>query len=355
MSSEANDMNTIHRGNYEEFFILYMDNELSGEQIKMVDAFLAAHPDLKMEFDALMSTKLPTEEFSFDKKDLLAENMKLASVDEELLLYIDNELSTDQKKTVEMELVLNKNYQQQHQVLLQTKLDPSEIITYPHKKELYRQTVTTVPFKVWMRVAAAVVVIAISGLLYFRNSSSPTVNGDPQTSVAAEAGERKNASEKDKDQSIVESIQAESSNSQRLAVAKPEQETTKSLPVINKKKVQKENPVQQSNLLAQNTEAIQPDQIDRPLVTAIEINEKERSITETTAAVNRNHVTSSFLERTINEPAVDTKESIANNDRKGSIKGFLRKATRMIEKRTGFDPTNEDGELLIAAVAINLK
>ena len=61
-------MNTIHLGNYEEFFILYMDNELNEEQVKMVDEFLAAHPDLKAEFEILMSTKLPMEEFSFDKK-----------------------------------------------------------------------------------------------------------------------------------------------------------------------------------------------------------------------------------------------------------------------------------------------
>jgi hypothetical protein len=41
--------------------------------------------------------------------------------------------------------------------------------------------------------------------------------------------------------------------------------------------------------------------------------------------------------------------------KKGSVKGFLRKATRLIEKRTGFDPTNENGELLLGVVAVKLK
>src|SRR5438874_7710740 len=104
MSFENNDMNTIHLGNYEEFFILYVDSELSEDQVKMVDEFLGVHPDLKAELEILKSTKLPMEEFSFDKKDLLADNMKLSSVDEELLLYIDNELPADKKKTVELEL-----------------------------------------------------------------------------------------------------------------------------------------------------------------------------------------------------------------------------------------------------------
>ena len=91
MSFESNDMNTIHLGNYEEFFILYMDNELGKDQVKMVDEFFVAHPDLRAEFEILMSTKLPLEDFSLDKKDLFAQSMKLSSVDEELLLYIDNE------------------------------------------------------------------------------------------------------------------------------------------------------------------------------------------------------------------------------------------------------------------------
>ena len=42
------------------------------------------------------------------------------------------------------------------------------------------------------------------------------------------------------------------------------------------------------------------------------------------------------------------------NDKKGSFRGFLRKATRFIERRTGINPTNEDDELLIGAVAIKL-
>jgi len=166
MSFEPNDMNTIHLGNYEEFFILYMDNELSEEQVKMVDEFLLAHSDLKAEFEILMSTKLPLEKLSFDKKDLLADNMKQTLVDEELLLYIDDELPADKKKTVELGIASNKDYQLQHQLLLQTKLDSSEKIKYPNKKELYRRTEKRIPIKIWIRVAAAAVIAAIVGLLF---------------------------------------------------------------------------------------------------------------------------------------------------------------------------------------------
>jgi hypothetical protein len=48
------------------------------------------------------------------------------------------------------------------------------------------------------------------------------------------------------------------------------------------------------------------------------------------------------------------KDDVASNN-KGSFKGFLRKATRVIGRRTGIDPTSNDGEeLLIGAVALKL-
>ena len=43
-----------------------------------------------------------------------------------------------------------------------------------------------------------------------------------------------------------------------------------------------------------------------------------------------------------------------DNDKKASLKGFLRKATRFIERRTNIKATNENDELLIGAVALKL-
>jgi len=69
--------------------------------------------------------------------------------------------------------------------------------------------------------------------------------------------------------------------------------------------------------------------------------------------INSGTVTSVEPDRTIfKDPPEDAGESA---NRKGSLKGFLRKATRVIERRTGIDPTNGNGDLLIGAVAINLK
>jgi hypothetical protein len=129
-----------------------------------------------------MGTRLPVEEFSIDKNELLSQRMKLNTIDEELLLFIDNELPVEQRKVVELELKSNGDYRMQHELMLKTRLDASEKIVYPNKKELYKQEEEKlVLLRPWMRIAAAAVVIAVAGLLYFNNPS----NSLPGTELAA--------------------------------------------------------------------------------------------------------------------------------------------------------------------------
>ena len=47
---------TINRNNYEEYFLLYVDRELNGDEQKMVEEFVKLHPDLEKELSALQQT-----------------------------------------------------------------------------------------------------------------------------------------------------------------------------------------------------------------------------------------------------------------------------------------------------------
>lgn len=361
MSFNANDNNTINLGNYEEYFILYMDNELTADQRKMVDAFLIANPDLQAELEMLLSTRLPAEEFSFNKETLLAGSMKLNAVDEELLLYIDDELPEGKKKIVEWELASNPTYQQQHQQLLQTRLDASEVISYPNKKELYRRTERVAALKPWMRIAAAVIVIAAMGVLYYAgNNSAPAV-----PPVTAEVKEPQ--------------INTEPSQNQAKAAEKPSQQPAIAENFIPKsnhaEQAEKENTERNNEVkyAAQSitdviTNTTTEDVVSTPPLvrstTAIALNSNMEATTASLdpskEILNTSAVTSALSQRntTINAttPAVPGNDVADNNERKGSFKSFLRKATRLIERKTGIDPTSgEEDELLIGAVALKLK
>jgi len=353
MSFEANDMNTIHLGNYEEFFILYMDNELSEQQVKMVDEFLLSNPDLRAEFEMLASTKLPLEELSFDKTDLFAENLKLSSIDEELLLYIDDELPAGKKKIIDLELASNKDYQVQLQLLMQTKLNPSEKIAYPNKKELYHRTERVISLKIWMRVAAAVVIIAIGGIVYFENppSIAPTTEG-PNTAVT-NTPDQNNGIQDEPIDTVVVPFEAPVKNVVAVSQGNNKKER-KQTEVVNTKDENEDIPVEK-DLIAELTPLEKNDKIqEKTRVNVLQSDPDNKTSTIHKDNLNTGSVTNLNPVRTT---IISPDEPLAqmDNDRKGSLKGFLRKATRMIEKRTGIDPTNSDGELLIGAVAFNLK
>ncbi|MGZ8537281.1 MAG: anti-sigma factor family protein [Flavisolibacter sp.] len=353
MSSKQNDTNQIHLGNYEEFFILYMDNELTSEQMQMVDEFLASHPDLRGEFEILMSIKLPSEEFSINKDDLYAVSMKSISfINEDLLLYIDNELSSDKTKEIELELNSNKDYFLQHQLLLKTKLDASETITYPNKEDLYRRTERVVAFKLWMRVAAAIVLVAVLSFFYYKQSSVDSNN------IIVKQGEKSSPANKTENNTVIDNPPIiPPQEEQNVAVNNTNIE--KKTPIKSKDLDQREkkDQIQAQQLLANNN--VNGEAKTNP---DLEIFRKRanREMIPTDVAtmptvankktINKSDVTSPFNNRKTVEGAQE--ETVAN---KGSVKGFLRKATRLIEKRTGFDPTNENGELLLGVVAVKLK
>jgi hypothetical protein len=283
--------------------------------------------------------------------------MKQTLVDEELLLYIDNELPADKKKTVELEIASNKDYQLQHQILLQTKLDPSEKIEYPNKKELYSRTERVIAMKVWMRVAAAVIIIAVGGIVYFKNLSSSTITPDHSQNTA---GIKKipvpQTDVEKKEPANAINTSSDNPDKEQVAVINPSPKNEKQQ---ERKKIEgTQEKTNEQPLVAKNETPQTEDVLQRNRTTDIMFNgDQTIALNDPKVSINKVDVTSSLANR-INNSSDDGENNnnlLASNDRKGSVKGFLRKATRMIEKRTGIDPTNENGELLIGAVAINLK
>ena len=78
-------MKTINRYNYEEFFLLYIDNELDAEQRKVVEQFVQENADLSVELNMLMQTRsLPEHEIIFTHKENLRNLLKMLDFREKL-------------------------------------------------------------------------------------------------------------------------------------------------------------------------------------------------------------------------------------------------------------------------------
>ena len=94
----------INRHNYEEFFLLYVDNELTTTDRIAVENFVNDHQDLAKEFDALKDAVLLPGVDEFLPKSILYQNssgINLSNCEEYFLLHVDNELSAVEKEKVE--------------------------------------------------------------------------------------------------------------------------------------------------------------------------------------------------------------------------------------------------------------
>ena len=161
----------IDRHNYEEYFILYMDNELGSDDRRMVEAFIEKNADLKEELELLMQYKLvPDEAIVFDGKEELMKvggdvPVSISNFDEWMILYMDNELTAEQKKKVDQFILANPAIQKEADLMLQTKLQP-ETIVFANKEVLYRKEEKDKPV-IWWRVAAAVLILLIGATTLF--------------------------------------------------------------------------------------------------------------------------------------------------------------------------------------------
>lgn len=362
MSFNPNHITPVTLANYEEAFLLYVDEELTPEAKKAVEDFVQLHPALKEELVSLCATKLPPDAISFEHKDdLFADSMKVATVDESLLLYIDDELPAAEAKKIKAQLNNDAAFALQYSVLLKTKLDKDEQLTYPYKKELYRRTERRIA-PVWLRVAAAVVLIAGAGTAaWLGMNNSKSLDTDVAVVAPKNAVQQTTPEQKQIEKPITNNKIKAVATTEKNTVSKTENRTALNTVVATKrvaKKIQRQTfskpHTDVTNVIASNnlpvakkadTATLQPNTAQKKLQKSLNNPVVTSDDTPTYVSIDAPAKT------TVPDDAVATTDSERSG---GSVKGFLRKATRFIERRTGIKAVNDNDELLVGAVALKL-
>ena len=346
----------ITLANYEEYLLLYVDDELTAAEKTAVENFAAQHPQVAEELEVLLSTKLTSEDLFFeDKESLLAPNMKVNTVEESLLLLVDDELAGKEKEAIEKRIASVPELQVQYNLLLKTKLDKSEAVIYPYKKELYYGRTIQKPMY-WLRVAAVVLLISgATSIALWQNNGSKVGN----VAITEPAKNIKGAEQPSTVQphQTVTDVPADQLAEAPRNIATENTEAVynnkkNTVASVNKIKEVEPSPANDQLALVENKKVIDvpvstPDiALSTPKNTPVENNLKTGVTTASTAAYNPVEASDNdFID------AVATSE----NKKGRAIRGFLRKATRFIERTTNIDPVNEDDKLLIGAVALKLK
>lgn len=166
----------INRNNYETYFLLYVDNELCAAERKAVDVFIAENTDLKNELEILLATTLPIDDISFPFGNSLLKNEATGdSLQEMMLLHLDNELDVTEINQLEVELQKNTSVKREWNILQQTKLDPADEIIFEDKHSLYRKEKGSVVYMRFIRAAVAAAIIAgvmYAGISFFYNDKA---------------------------------------------------------------------------------------------------------------------------------------------------------------------------------------
>lgn len=159
----------INQHNYEEFFLLYVDGELSAADKQAVERFVQENPDLAVELDMLQQSQLPVDDLAFENKGQLyrseSAEINSANCQEQFLLYVDNELNAAEKENVERFVLQHPSLQESFTRLKRTKLEPEQL-AFPDKTLLYRKEERRILYMRWQRIAVAAVLTGLALLLW---------------------------------------------------------------------------------------------------------------------------------------------------------------------------------------------
>ncbi|MDI3318700.1 hypothetical protein [Pinibacter soli] len=373
----------INRHNYEEYFLLYIDNELSVADRTSVDVFVEQNPDLRPELEALrQSLFLPEEKIVFPGIAGLFKNENAATIDannceEYFVLYHDGELTASDEKLVEDFVLDHPQHKADFELIQKARLEADQTIVFENKQVLYKREKTEkVIYFTWLRWSAAAAVIVIAGLLWF-NKSNLFTGKSAERPIASVGEHPKN--------SAIESNPApakiQSTTQPENAVPAAQQnETPGSIKTPSSGEVTEtthevKNGAGTDGQHTGTPSATNADKVRNSItadpsmaITDIPLTSSKVYPVKNDVAVNdpnvskiNEHIKPNIANATLasesDEKTTDNAD-LANNEsslgRKSGLRGFIRKATRVIERNANVDPEERPG-IMIGNFAIATK
>jgi cytoskeletal protein RodZ len=364
----------INRHNYEAFFLLYVDNELSLPERKAVELFVQENADLKEELHLLQQTVFNADDILFENKSSLLKE-EITALQQNLLLYIDDELSTADKLNTKKLLEGDAAAKNELGLLQKTKLQPDTAIVFANKKVLYRKESGKVVGLPWRRIAAAAILL---GFGTWATISFIKTNKPGETAVATKTEMKSTAPNKitvpDEAKNtlpaIAEQQQKNTDSVNKVATNTAEANTIKESPQKNNTVYKTGLPQQKDNdiIVAKEDNKKPSNNLPKPVYEIINKPESNKSdvatVLQTDKATDKinsgNKIAVDELNKTITNEVADTyalntkfTESNAeeNNDdkilymdedkvKKTKLGGFFRKVKRVVERTANIKTGN---------------
>lgn len=353
----------INRHNYEEFFLLYVDNELSAGQRKIVEAFVAFNPDLQEEFNLIQQSIFTADEkldTNFITSLLKPVEEESSISQEQLLLYIDNELRADEQKAVEQGIVENAALQKEVQWLKRSTFEADKSIVFPDKSLLYREAQPARVFYMGTaarRWAAAAAVIVLLGSAMWLMIDKPVDNVNRLAQNPSVQTEKKNTVEPKSVKEIIKESLVQETPEEVATIPQNNQNSSTANQTKNTRLTNNNSATAQSQKITQQTTEgnTATAKVDLPETVAPENNSvtpSNKTETPTVQPVTNTANTVSYASynndaNNENENTIFTEE----RQRRSGLKGLVKKVKRTFERNTGIQ--SNASEVRFAVFAVN--
>ena len=377
-----NNMN-IDRHNYESFFLLYVDRELDAAGRTAVEDFVAQNPDLEKELALLQQSVFPSEEpVVFAGKQALLKGdhscIHAGNYESFFILYADDELGQEEKRAVESFVYHHPQYQEELELLQAVRMEPDTAEVFGNKQSLYRyeeRDDKVVPFRLWP-LAAAAIMLLLFGLWWMMREKPagpmPIAHGPQKSAPLNQTGSKAPAGIGDTGQGVppapisapeapiaqigkkkeeASPVSPDDSKQPGLAIKTTHNNQT---PVTTISQDIAQQPTQDNDRMSNST--ILPDRQQNAL-TIKSVTVKPALIAQA-VALNRPVNTNTDANVDFDDPSNNDRIAIMNTSvKKTALRGFLRKASRVIAKntRSGDDDDDNQKHILIGGFAIPVK
>jgi len=361
-------MRTINRYNYEEFFLLYIDNELDAREKEAVEKFVQQNADLVVEMDMLMKSKyLPEEGIVFTNKENLirteGNSINENNYEEYFLLYIDNELSAAKRQEVETYILQHPRLQNVFTSLKEAVLEPDATVLYTNKEELYRSEKKRVVYlQPWRWAVAAAFISLCTGGWWLLQKPGATERIADIRSTNNQAKQniqpaKTDSSQQNKQPEIVAQQASASKNEvNKTVVAKKkpvfEQKPDAIAKNTSSKQTLPSNKIEDNTIVKQNEQpvthnndvATNSDQPIKEEITGIAFQQVPDLAEQNTGNYNVYPVAYKEINTNDEDRSVYVGMLDLNKDK---VKGLLKKAGRLFKNKSN-NLANEDGKLQVA-------
>jgi hypothetical protein len=162
----------ININNYEAFWVDYLDGVLNSDQENALLSFLEENPNIAGNLIDVEDYKLPELDAVYPEKTKLFSSNQ---IDNLLIAKIEGTISAEDDKFISDKIKSETSTKESYSIYKKTVLSPDNTIVFPNKNSL-KKTVRVPMFRYVSSIAAAIIIVALSGYFMTREFE-PTDNG----------------------------------------------------------------------------------------------------------------------------------------------------------------------------------